>query len=78
MPKRPSLKRAGYCCQKEASWLPAYIAELTGFPGSKYNDQVDSTAQFLAWIEGYKMNAFEAIAHRMAMEKLAMKPGALR
>jgi predicted phage terminase large subunit-like protein len=34
-----------------ASWRVAYIAELTGFPGSRYDDQVDSTSQFLNWAE---------------------------
>lgn len=35
---------------KDAAWLPAYIQELTTFPRAKYDDQVDSTAQALAWI----------------------------
>jgi predicted phage terminase large subunit-like protein len=30
-----------------ASWLDEYVRELTGFPGSKYDDQVDSTTQAL-------------------------------
>src|SRR6202000_758538 len=32
---------------EKAPWLRDYIAELTGFPGTKYDDQVDSTAQAL-------------------------------
>jgi predicted phage terminase large subunit-like protein len=32
---------------KEAPWLRDYIAELTGFPSAKFDDQVDSTVQFL-------------------------------
>jgi predicted phage terminase large subunit-like protein len=28
-------------------WLDEYVRELTGFPGSKYDDQVDSTSQAL-------------------------------
>ena len=28
-----------------------YIDELCGFPTAKYDDQVDSTTQFLNWIE---------------------------
>jgi predicted phage terminase large subunit-like protein len=32
---------------KEAPWLHDYIAEITGFPGSRYADQVDSTTQAL-------------------------------
>jgi predicted phage terminase large subunit-like protein len=31
----------------EAHWLNDYVAELTGFPGTKFADQVDSTAQAL-------------------------------
>jgi len=33
--------------RKGAPWLPEYLAELTGFPGSRYADQVDSTTQAL-------------------------------
>ena len=32
---------------RQAPWLFDYIAELTGFPGSRYADQVDSTTQAL-------------------------------
>jgi predicted phage terminase large subunit-like protein len=30
-----------------APWLADYVAELTGFPGVRYDDQVDSTTQAL-------------------------------
>ena len=33
--------------RKGAHWLQDYVAELTGFPGTKFDDQVDSTTQFL-------------------------------
>ena len=33
-----------------ASWLADYLHELTSFPGSRYDDQVDSTTQFLDYI----------------------------
>ena len=36
---------------REAPWLAAYLHELTTFPNSKYDDQVDSTSQALAWIK---------------------------
>jgi hypothetical protein len=39
--ERPYLP-AGRC-----SWLDDYIVELIGFPGTKYDDQVDSTTQAL-------------------------------
>jgi predicted phage terminase large subunit-like protein len=32
---------------KEAPWLADYVAEITGFPGTRFDDQVDSTAQAL-------------------------------
>jgi predicted phage terminase large subunit-like protein len=35
----------------EAHWLPAYTHELTTFPRSKYDDQVDSTSQELGWLK---------------------------
>jgi phage terminase large subunit-like protein len=31
----------------DAPWLDDYIVELIGFPGTKYDDQVDSTTQAL-------------------------------
>ena len=32
---------------REAGWRAEYLHELTVFPGGKYDDQVDSTAQML-------------------------------
>ena len=34
---------------REAHWLAEYVHELTTFPYAKYDDQVDSTSQALAW-----------------------------
>jgi hypothetical protein len=34
---------------EEAPWLADYLAELTTFPAGRHDDQVDSTAQALAW-----------------------------
>lgn len=34
----------------QATWLDAYVREITGFPGSKYDDQVDSTSQALEYL----------------------------
>jgi predicted phage terminase large subunit-like protein len=33
----------------EAAWLAEYVKELLGFPNGRYDDQVDSTSQFLNW-----------------------------
>jgi hypothetical protein len=35
---------------REAAWLRAFKHELLAFPNGKYDDQVDSMAQFLDWI----------------------------
>lgn len=35
---------------QNAPWLADYVNELTGFPGTPYDDQVDSTTQFLDYI----------------------------
>jgi len=34
---------------EEAPWLANYLAELTTFPAGRHDDEVDSTAQALAW-----------------------------
>ena len=38
---------------QQAPWLDIYIHELTGFPGSKHDDQVDSTSQALDFMTKY-------------------------
>ena len=37
--------------QKNAPWLELYLHELATVPRSKYDDQADSTAQFLDWFK---------------------------
>jgi predicted phage terminase large subunit-like protein len=32
-------------------WLDEYVRELISFPGSKYDDQVDSTTQALDYLK---------------------------
>jgi predicted phage terminase large subunit-like protein len=34
----------------QAPWLDEYLREITGFPGGKYDDQVDSTSQALEFL----------------------------
>lgn len=38
---------------ERAPWLDEYVRELTGFPGSKFDDQVDSTTQALDYMSRY-------------------------
>ncbi len=42
----------------EAPWLPEYEKELFGFPTTKHDDQVDSTSQFLGWINERRADFF--------------------
>ena len=39
--------------EKTASWLRDYLIELTTFPASRHDDQVDSTSQFINWYREY-------------------------
>jgi predicted phage terminase large subunit-like protein len=48
----PEIEAGVVLLPKEAHWLSDYVYELTTFPKSKYDDQVDSTAQALKWITG--------------------------
>jgi predicted phage terminase large subunit-like protein len=36
-----------------AQWLNEYVRELTGFPGTKFDDQVDSTSQALEFLSRF-------------------------
>ena len=44
----------------EAPWLADYLAELTTFTAGRYDDQVDSTAQFPAWTKGRAQSSAQA------------------
>jgi phage terminase large subunit-like protein len=34
---------------RQAPWLDDFLEELRAFPNGQYDDQVDSTSQFLTW-----------------------------
>jgi predicted phage terminase large subunit-like protein len=36
---------------EQAPWLAEYLHELLAFSNARYDDQVDSTSQFLNWAE---------------------------
>lgn len=45
--------------RRDASWLQDYVHELTTIPGAEYDDQVDSTTQFLHYIsQNYDLEIF--------------------
>lgn len=50
--KTPMFENGFVFLPKQATWLDEYVRELTGFPGAKFDDQVDSTTQALEFLEG--------------------------
>ena len=66
-------------------WLAAYLHEMTVFPKGKYDDQVDSTAQFLDWfkrplpyrglLEFYRMQAETLQRGKSSRVRLRVPPG---
>ena len=53
-----------------APWLAEYLHELTVFPNGKHDDQVDSTAQFLDWVNKPMPNQGIFEHYRRMAEKL--------
>jgi predicted phage terminase large subunit-like protein len=47
----PAIEAGRVYLPERADWRAAYIHELTGFPGGRHDDQVDSTSQFIIWAE---------------------------
>jgi predicted phage terminase large subunit-like protein len=64
---------------EKASWLDDYLSELTGFPNSKHDDQVDSTVNALAWLTedatkpGMVLFRLTQMRHEQRMQELASK-----
>jgi predicted phage terminase large subunit-like protein len=54
-------ERGGVLLPRFAPWLADYVRELTSFPGSKYDDQVDSTTQALEYLRNFDSLATWAI-----------------
>lgn len=54
----------------EAPWLNDFVAELTGYPGTKHDDQVDSTSQFIEWMKAHGGEPAIMAFYRMQVEDL--------
>jgi predicted phage terminase large subunit-like protein len=62
---------------RSAPWLKEYIAELTGFPNNKYDDQVDSTIQFLDYVN--KPGGLPLVISDEALKRVSVpRPGRWR
>lgn len=46
----PTIESGCVHLPQSAPWLDDYLHELCGFPGTKHDDQVDSTSQALHWL----------------------------
>jgi predicted phage terminase large subunit-like protein len=46
----PKFEHGDILLPSQAPWLDEYVRELTGFPGTKHDDQVDSTTQALEFL----------------------------
>jgi predicted phage terminase large subunit-like protein len=55
-------ERGGVLLPRFAPWLADYVRELTSFPGSKYDDQVDSTTQALEYLRGDSLDVWVRLA----------------
>jgi len=58
-----------------APWLGAYLDELTSFPHSRHDDQVDSTAQALDWLKRAGREDGIYAYYRMRAERLKAERG---
>jgi predicted phage terminase large subunit-like protein len=58
-----------------APWLAAYLDELTSFPYSRHDDQVDSTAQALDWLKRAGREDGIYAYYRMRAERLNAERG---
>jgi predicted phage terminase large subunit-like protein len=60
---------------EQAEWLEQYLFELIVFPYGKFDDQVDSTSQALAWIrDGYDKNKYGVLEFYKLLAAEMMAP----
>ena len=57
-----------------AAWLAEYVHELTSFPAGKFDDQVDSTSQALAWITTEGFEPALLTYYRQEAERFGYRP----
>lgn len=55
---------------RDAPWLTDYVNELTSFPGSKHDDQVDSTTQALQHLKDHNSRRAVVFRYLRAVERL--------
>ena len=53
-----------------ASWLADYVTELTSFPGSRHDDQIDSTTQALDYLRTHERNPLRVSPELLARSRI--------
>ena len=56
---------------EQAPWLGEYLHEILAFPASRYDDQIDSTSQFLTWAERALWSDIEPVYGRPLVRQLS-------
>jgi predicted phage terminase large subunit-like protein len=57
----PTAEAGRVILPESAPWLADYEGELFAFPLATHDDQVDSTTQFLRWVQGWSGGAVESV-----------------
>jgi predicted phage terminase large subunit-like protein len=57
----PTVEAGRMILPESAPWLADYESELFSFPLAAYDDQVDSTTQFLRWVQGWGGGTVESV-----------------
>lgn len=52
----PVFEQGRLLLPEAADWLAEYVREITGFPNTVHDDQVDATVQALIWLEELRRN----------------------
>jgi predicted phage terminase large subunit-like protein len=69
------IENGGVVLPKGLPWVSEYVRELTAFPHGKYDDQVDSTSQALAWFNPRVVEPSIITFYREKLERKARERG---
>jgi predicted phage terminase large subunit-like protein len=69
LPQCPTIESGFVYLPESAPWLGEYLHELTTFPASKHDDQVDSTSMALEWVRIGRKNLGGLLFYQQEHEK---------
>ena len=82
-PRPPRSKAISCCFPEKAPWLDDYLWDFFTFPNSKYDDQVDSTVNALAWLTedatrpGMNIYLLEKMRHEQRESRVKVRRGSV-